>query len=457
MADLPLYTSTIRRSRGSLPNLPLVNMFSESAVTEPRQFTLQSFPGLTATGTQLGDGPVAALLLKDGVVSGALVGVSAAELYVGGASVGSITGTGSTSIAGNEIGVIATSGLDSVFWSGSAFSTIDFPDDASVRKVFEQGGRFLFLRDASQAWYWTEPYADMLDGSGHVTVDALNFASAESEPDQLLDGLAIEDTIVLGGTATIEFWTKTGDAEIPYVPIQGRIFQKGVRATGCMAVFDNSFAWVGPNNIVYRAGNIPERISEPGHEELIAASTSCRVDSYFFEGHEFLKIKLDSLTIEYDAQTRQWNERRTGIAAFRGGPVTAGPLFGSNVDGSVYELSGREDLDGYQERSFCVHLPIQGGTLPIDNLLLRTNPGDSEDLDFDPRIEMFQSYDGGRTFDAALPTELGQQAEYRREVEWRALGFADAPGFFAKFRVTDPVDLRVSGVSINVPQGGRSR
>lgn len=456
MPDLPLYTSTIRRSRGELPQLPLVNMFSEAAITQPKQFVLQSYPGLSETGTELGSGPVSALLVKDGVSDGNLLGVSGGELYVAGSAVGAIGGTVPASIAGNEIGVVSTAGLNVGFWDGAAFSLVAFPDGARVRKVFEQGGRFLFLRDGTQRLYWTAPLADMLDGDGEIIVDGLDYASAESEPDQLLDGLAMEDTIVLGGANSIEFWTKTGDLELPYVPIQGRVFQKGVRDTGCMALFDNSFAWVAPNNIVYRAGNIPERISDAGHEELIAASGTCRVDAYFFEGHEFLKIQLDDVTIEYDAQTRQWSERKTGIGQFRGGPVTTGPLFGSSVDGNIYELSGRTDLDGYQERSFCTFLPLNGGTVPIDSLMLRTNPGNAGDYP-DPMVEFIQSYDGGRTFDAALPEYLGQEGEYRREVEWRALGFADAPGFFAKFRVTDPVDFAISGVSINEAHGGRSR
>lgn len=461
MADLGLVTGTIRRARGSLPEMPLVNMFSEAAITEPRQFALLSFPGLSDEGTEMGNGPVIALLQKDGVLEGALVGVSAGSVYVGGSSVGALNGGGAASIAGNETGIVAAALDDASFWDGSAFSAVDFPDGAAVRKVFEQGGRFLFLRDGTQAFYWTEPLAEMLDGDGHVTVDALNFASAESEPDHLRDGLSFGNTVALFGTQSTERWSATGDSELPYTPIQGAEYSKGIRATGCAALFDNSFAWVSPDHIVYRAGNVPERISDAGIEELIAASTTCRVDSYFFEGHEFLKVGLDDLTIEFDAQTRQWNERRTGVSAFRGGPVVTGPLFGSNVDGKIYSLTGRLDLDGYQERSFCAGIAMNSGAVSIDNVVLRTNPGVTDYLEGDyqnPVVELIQSYDGGKTFDAALPEYLGEQGEYRREVEWRALGFADAPGFFAKFRVTAPIDWRVSGASFNEPQGGgRSR
>ncbi|MES2904336.1 MAG: packaged DNA stabilization protein [Pseudomonadota bacterium] len=459
MPDLKIITTTIRRGRGNMPQMPLVNMFSEAAITEPRQFALQSFPGLTVT-TTLGTGPVAAMLQGGGILDGALAALSGGTLYTGGVARGAVSGAGAASIAGNEMGAVAAAGMIASFYDGAVFSAIDFPDGQPVIKVFEQGGRFLFIPADGQDWYWTAPYADMLDGSGEIIVDGLDFASAESEPDQLVDGLVIGDSPILGGRNTIEFWTKTGDLDLPYVPVEGRTFQKGVRATGCMALFDNTFGWVSPDNIVYIAGNVPQRISDAGVEELIAASVTCRVDSYFFEGHEFLKIGLDDVTVEFDAQTRQWNERRTGVGNFRGGPVVSGPLFGSTVDGSVYELSGYTDLVGYQERSFCAGFTLPGGAVPIRNVRLRTNPGQTEYLTGDytnPTVELIQSFDGGQTLEAALPEYLGEQGEYRREVEWRALGIADAPGFFGKFRVTAPVPWRVSGAGFNEAGGGRSR
>jgi hypothetical protein len=458
--EIGLYTSTIRRGRGEMPQAPLVNMFLEFTVTEPKHFSLISHPGLDEEGTALGNGPVTGLFQKDGVLLSAVIGVSASELYVGGAAVGAITGAVIPSIAGNEIGAVATAGADAVFYDGTDFSAVDFPDGAAVRKVIEQGGRFLFLRDGTGAAYFTEVLADMLNGSDEIEVDGLSFFTAESEPDQLLDAVAFEDAVVFGGTATIEFWVKTGDSELPYTPSTGRVFDKGVRATGCMAKFDNTFAWVSPDHIVYRAGNVPERISDAGIEELIEASATCRVDTYFFEGHEFLKILLDGVTIEYDAQTQQWAERKTGVGHFHGGPVIKGPIFGSTENGNLLEPAAYADFDSYHERSFCVHFPVDGGAVPVNNLRLRTNPGHTDYLtgDYtDPAIELFQSYDGGQTYDTPIEENLGEQGEYRREVEWRALGFADPPGFFAKIRVTDPVSFRCSGASINEPHGGRSR
>lgn len=460
MPDLALISTTVRRARGNLPVMPLVNMFSESAVTEPTQFALQSFPGMALYGVEMGAGPVNALFRKDGVLGGVLFGLSGGYLYQGETYIGAVSGGRTGNITGNEVGIVATNGTVPVFFDGARFFSISMPDSANVTKVGEQGGRFIFLREGSQVFYWTEPLETMLDSGGNVTVDALNYASVESEPDQLLDMAVFEDAIAFLGSKTVEFWPKTGDTDLPYLPSTGRLYQKGVRATGCAATFDNTVAWVSGDNIVYRGGNVPERISDAGIEDVITASTSCRVDSYFFEGHEFLKVSLDTMTVEYDAQTGRWNERKTGVSNFRGGPVAQGPLFGSTVDGQIYTLSGHTDLDGYQERAFCAGFVLNGGAVTVDNVLLRTNPGQTEYLtgDYvDPKVELLQSYDGGQTFEAAMTATMGEQGHYRKEVEWRALGMADPPGFFAKFRVTDPAPFRVSGVSINEPHGGRSR
>ena len=458
MPEIGLSTSTIRRGRGNLPEMPLVNMFLETAISEPRQFSLLSHPGVASNGTTLGTGPVTALFQADGVISGDTAAVSGGSFYVGGASQGALGGSLVPSIAGNELGVVTAAGSDAKFYDGSAYTTVDFPDGANVRKVIEQGGRFIFLRDGTGSWYFSQVLEAAVTG-GILTIDALDFATAESEPDQLVDAVAFEDAIAFGGTKTIEFWSKTGDADLPYTPSTGRVFQKGVRETGCMATFDNSFAWVSPDNIVYRAGNVPERISDAGIEELVAASATCRLDVYFFEGHEFLKVLLDDDTIEFDAQTGQWAERKTGTGNFIGGPVIAGPIYGG-TDGVLYEPADYADLDSYHERSFCVFYPINGGATAIDNLRLRTNSGQTDFLtgDYaDPTIELFVSDDGGQTFEDALPESLGEAGEYRRECEWRALGSADYPGLFAKVRVTDPVSFRCSGAMVNEPHGGRSR
>jgi hypothetical protein len=457
--DLQFGVAAYQRNRGNLPELPVVNMFAESAPTEKTQVALQSRPGLVQNSTA-GTADIEAIFQKDGVLSGDLFAVGGGFLYRDGVLVGAIDGSGPVSIAGNEIGLAVTAGETLWFYNGTTLRAVAFPDAADVSKVIELASRFVALRSGTQKFYWSEVLEDALDGTGLLEFGALNFASAESEPDRLLDACTIDDVLVLGGTETVEFWSKTGNNELPFTPVSGRVYSKGLSATGCMVSFDNSMAYVSAEGLVYRAGNVPERISTTGIEERIEASATAALFTFFFEGHEFLNLRLDSYTMAYDAQSKQWCEFASWeMDNWRCRCAAQGPLFGAD-DGKILEFSGHADLGGVLERRFRAGAALDSGSVSASNIRLRTNPGQTSYLSgtyANPTVEMRTSRDGGQTWGNWRQASLGAQGEYRRQVEWRACGMFDHPGLLAEFRVTDPVSFRVSGVVANEGGGGRSR
>jgi hypothetical protein len=462
--DLDFGVSAYKRDRGNLPELAVVNMFVESAVTEPKQVALQSRPGLIDNAVTSGAGPVKGIFQQDGVLSGALFTVSAGSLYSGGVSKGAIAGSGFVNFAGNEIGLAVNAGAGVYFYDGLAVGLADFPDAANVCKVMDIGGRFIAIRTDTGKLYNTEVLENALV-AGVLTFGALAFATAEDEPDPLVDGVVVGRTVALGGSETVEFWQITGDSLLPLEPILGRAYTKGVRATGCMAEFDNSAVFVSTDNLVYRCDNEPMRISDPGIEERIAASTTCSIFTHFFEGHEFLHVRLDTETMVYDAQTQQWCEWATsGETNFIGQCAVSqngAPIFGSSLNGKTLAFGDvYTDLDGPLERRFRAGKALDGGSLGVNNLRLRTNPGQTTYLAgqyADPVVEMAYSRDGGEEFSAYRSTKLGAAGKHRKQVEWRALGTFDAPGMLFDIRCTDPVPFRVSGVTVNEDGGGRSR
>lgn len=453
MPALGLLAGTVTRSRGDLPQLRLQNMIAEQAITEPTQFALLSRPGLAEEGTTLGSGPIKALFQQEGVLSGDLVAVSGTDVYVDGVNVGTLTGSDAVSIAGNQMGIVLTAGGDAKFYDGLAFRSVAFPDGASVSKVAEQGGRFIFWRKDTHRYYWTEPLANMLDGSGDIVIDGLDFASAENEPDKVVDGLVFEDHLIHGGSETIEFHGETGNDDLPWSPTLGRVFNKGVRATGCLALWNNVFAWVSPDNVVYSyGGSQPVPMSDAGIQELIAASATCAVDSFFWESHEFLRVRLDTLDLWFDALTREWAEHTTTLA----GPVIEGPIFGSTDDGKLLEFGAAyTDVGETLERLFRFGLPIDGGAVPFHNVVLRCNPGQSATVD--PVIALRWSRDGGNSWSSWVEVSLGNAGEYRTKIEWRALGIFDHPGALFEAKVEDDFPFRISGASFNDFVEGRAR
>lgn len=451
MPALQFGLSSYERGEGDLPELPVINFFAEQAPTEGQGVVLQSRPGVSDRGANMGAGPVLAVFKRDNVLSTALFGVSDSKLYSGTTNLGTIDGAGPFSIAGYENFLFVAGGAGLWGYDGTTLAEIAFPDSANVIKVVVGASRSIALREATGKFYWTDPLG--------TTIDALDFATAESQPDGIRDALFIDDVLVLFGAETVEFWPNTGSSDLPFQPLEGRVFEKGIRATGCAAIFDATFMWVGNDNKVYTNGQKPEPISNPGLEEKITDSATCALWTFELEGNEFLALRLDSGTWVYSSRSRMWSEFQSyGQANWIPRCFAAG-VFGSALDGRTLEFnSGYSDLGAELERRFRAGFPLDSGGAIIGNVQLRVNVGQTSFLtgDFaEPQVEMRVSRDAGQTWGSWKRRSLGEQGKYRKLVQWRAAGMASRPGFLGEFRVTDPVPFRVSSALINETYGGR--
>jgi hypothetical protein len=448
MPALSFGISSYERGEGDLPPLPVVNMYAEQSDSDG--VVLQSRRGLYDRSASMGAGPIEQLFKRDGVVSGRLLGVSAGRLYDVTTDKGAIAGSGPVSIAGNELGAMIAAGSTLYKYDGTTLSTVAFPDSAGVVKIIEGSSRFIAIRENSARIYWTNAL--------ELTFDALDFATVESESDLLLDGLFIDDALVLFGRETVEFWPNTGDDLLPFQPLQGRVYERGIKQTGCATSLGSSFAWVTDANTVC-IGDENNIVSNPGLHERIAAATTVSAFNFFIDGAEFLAIRLDSETQCYNLRAGTWSEFASDGQSNWLAACHAGGVFGSGDDGKTLAFgSGYEELGGVLERRFRAGLPINGGGITIKNLRLRTNPGQTPFLSgvyADATVEFRDSRDGGQMWSDYESASLGVQGDYRQQPEFRALGLASQPGFLCEFRVTDPVPFRVSGVFANEPLGGR--
>ena len=438
-------TSSYERAKGDLPELPVVNMIAEDAPSEETGLILQSRPPLHDAGSDMGTGTVDALFRRDGVLSGNLFGVAGGNLYMGTTLLGAV-GTGTASIAGNETGILVTAGAGLWFYDGITLASVVFPDSADVSKVFAGASRFWAIRANTGKVYWT--------GALDTVFDALNFATAESIPDKLLDALWLDDVAVLFGKESVEFWPNTGDPDLPITPLEGRVFEQGVRATGCATIWNATFAWVGNDHVVYLNGQEPQPISNPGLNAKIAASVSCRLFALTIDGKEHICLRLDEETHVFAGR---WSRFETLADNWSARCYADGVMGGAN--GKIYTWgSDNSELGSTFERRFRGGFPLNSGGLTVSNIVMRCNVGQTTYLTGDyvePTIEMRVSRDGGKTWGAWKAKSLGAEGDYRQRVQWRSLGMASHPGFLAEWRVTDPVDFRVSDILINEKYGGR--
>lgn len=453
MPDIAYGRSAYNRTRGNLPELPLINMFVEATPVDNGGITLQSRKGLDEIA-EVGDGPIRGIFQRDGALGGARFVVSGNKVYAGSTLLGAISGDGPVSFAASEAELVIAAGGPLYRTSGTDLSAPDFPDNAHVSAVTFLAGYFIALRAETQQFYWS----GVLDATSW---DGLDFASAENEPDHLLDCLVVDDVLVLLGSETVEFWPKTGDADIPFAPIQGRVFEQGVIGTGCAVATDNSFFWIGDDKIIYRNGNIPEAISDDGIVERATASSTFTLFLIEDERHKFICCRFDTSTMVYDLTTQQWCEFASyDLANYLVQCAIPGPVMGSAVDGRLYRFSGYEDAGGVLERRWAGGFPLTGGSYQVNNVRVTCNGGQATELtgDYaDPQIEMRFSNDYGQTWSDWEADTLGTQGNYRALPEWRAMGMADAPGILFEWRVTDPVSVRFSGAQINERHGGRQR
>lgn len=441
--------SAFERSRGDLAELPVVNMFVEVAAQEEGGFVLQSRPGLVDRSANMGTGPVKALFKADGVLSGALFGVSDSSLYSGTTFIGTVSGDGPFHITGYEDRIFISGGGVLYTYNGTTFGAVAFPDGANVTKIAVGASRLLAIRADTEQFYWS----DVLSS----TIGALSFSSAESQPDRLRDILFVDDIAILFGAETVEFHSNTGDADLPFSPIEGRALERGIKNTGAASRIGPTFAWVTNTNEVCLTDQ-DNVISSPGLQVLIEASAAAYLFACLIDGQELLALRIDAGTWVYNPRTGTFSEFASHGQANWIAQCHAGGVFGSALDGKTYAWGLHVDAGGTLERRFRAGAVINGGGATVHNITLRCNTGQTIYLTggyADPAIEMRLSRDAGKTFGEWRQTSLGAQGEYRKKVQWRGCGMASRPGLLAEFRVTAPIDWRVSDVLMNESTGGR--
>lgn len=449
MPRVPFGLSSFERPRGDLPPLPVINMFAEEAPTEATGVVLQSRPGLSDRGADMGTAPIVALFKADGVLNTQLFGVSGTKLYQGAALVGTLDGAGPFSLAGYEDTLFVTGGESLWTYDGSILSAVAFPDSANVSKVVVGASRLIAIRADTEKFYWSDALT--------TTVPALSFATAENQPDRLRDALFIDDILVLFGAETVEFWPNTSDPDLPFQPLEGRVFERGIKATGCATKFGSAFAWVTDTNQICISD--PDNvITKPGLEALIEATTATRLWTFQLEGTEFLALTIDAGTWVFSARSKMWSEFASNGLGNWTAQCFAGGVFGSAVDGKTLAWgTGHLDLGGVMERRFRAGMPLNSGGVVANNLILRVNVGQTPYLTGDyaePSVEVRCSRDAGQTWGAWKPQSLGTQGQYRKKLQWTGLGMFSQPGALFEFRVTAPVPFRVSDVLINEQWGG---
>lgn len=289
-------------------------------------------------------------------------------------------------------------------------------------------GFFIFNRPGTQQFYIT--------GALDLTLDALDFASAESVPDRLVRVIRDHNEIWMMGTRSTEVFGNSG-AAFPFERISGATQETGCAAGGSVCRMDNSLFWLGADErgdaMVWRAqGYTPVRISTHALEEEMR--TYSRIDdaiafSYQQSGHSFYQLTFPeaSKTWVYDAATQQWHERAYRTKANQDQRVRDNchaffsrmHLVGDWETGAIYQL----DLDTYTDNGAEIkrvksfqHMTADNARQFFRSLTLDMQAGVGGE------VSLRWSDDGGNTWSGLLTTSLGEIGQYLNKPCFNRLG-----------------------------------
>jgi hypothetical protein len=311
----PILGSTYVARSVNAADSRMVNLFPELVPEGGKEPAfLQRAPGLRLLAT-IGTGPIRGLWQFGGfgyAVSGnTLYKITTAWTAT---TLGTIAGTGPVSMSDNGTQLFVAANGPSYIYNANTnvFAQItdeDFPGAVTVGYI---DGYFVFNEPNSQKVWVTS----LLDG---LSVDPLDFASAEGSPDGLVSLTVSNREIWLFGTNSTEVWYDAGTADFPLQRIQGASNELGCTAPYSVAKMDNTVFWLGADargrGMVYRAnGYVGQRISTHAvewHIQQYGNLSDAIGYTYQQDGHSFyvLIFPQANTTWVYDLATQAWHER----------------------------------------------------------------------------------------------------------------------------------------------------
>lgn len=423
-------------------------------------------PGTTLF-TSFGDTPIRGLHQRGDflylVQRGTVYSVNNAGVHVALGTIG--TTSGRVYMADNGVQLMITDGYAGYIYNfvTTVFVQITDVDYPGAGTVTWMDGYFIINQPNSQRFY----ISAINDG---LSWDALDFASAESNPDNLVAVTTDNNTLYLFGSVTTEFWNDSGATDFPFAKISGGATEWGCAAVNSIVKFDNSIAFVAKNRmgqvIVARMnGYLPQKISTPEIEYIInnySTTSDCTAISYMLGGHPMLQLNFPTggQTWLYDGLSQCWSQLKSyGISrhiADIGVNYLDKIMVSDYSSGNLYRLDQSTYTDNGNPIAMEIisrHIDNDDKRITVDmvQLDMETGVGLASGQGSNPQIMMQISRDGGHTYGAERWVTMGAIGNYRTRARWYRNG--QARDWTFKFRIADPIKRVILGSSMKMRQG----
>lgn len=432
----------------------LTNAFLEMD-SETGEFAIYKAPGLTLLKAVTG-APVRGVHDFGGVCL-AVVGGTLYTVNAGGIATarGSVLGSLPVIMSNNGFEAVIVADANSYVWDGTTLAEITDPDFYTASSV-DFLDQYMIFTKANSGSFFLSALADAQD------YDALDIASAESRPDELVRVIVQNREALLLGTKSVEDWYNAGDPDFPLVRSQTYVDDLGVGLMGkhAVAIIDNSVAWLTVSKTVrILRGGSAQVISDAmvtAEIETWADPTLTVVFAFAFRGHQYLVLRNPDGCLLWDASLppaiawssrKSYNSETWRVVCAETMPQSqgwGGRLVCGDEAGNLYFLSA----DALDENGEPLVWQLTSRTMgpggqpfTLDAIEIEAEPGISlvSGQGSDAKIWLEVSRDSGFTFGARLERSLGVIGVRNRRLVWRNLGQFRPHGGVLRISGSDPV------------------
>lgn len=410
----------------------LINCYAEDAGEDAKGgVNIHAVDGLSTFATVATDGGCRASLALDDNTLYQVIGRILYKIDSGGNAVyiGGIPTAGPVTMDRNRsmppVIAIVSDGL--VFYCQDDVLTANSdPDLPPANSVTALDGYFVFLCDDGRRF---------ASGVDSTDVEALDFASAESNPDPGVRIAKRGRDLVTFGTRSTEFDQNAGGETWPFS--RTTAIEVGCLAAGSVATIDQTLAWVAHDGTVrILDGYQAKRISNHAVERFISSHASPRTltaCAWARDGNTFYSLSGAGGTWEYNLAADRWHERSSyGLGRWRGATAVqfgARNIIGDYASPTLYVMSPSYDDEAGTEIVMQVQTPpvhaypyrMRHNALHLDVVPGVGKVGAADHIAY-PQVMMDYSDDGGATWSVQRMAHLGGAGDRLRRVKWHRLG-----------------------------------
>lgn len=343
--------------------------------------------------------------------------------------------------------ILISDGQNGYVWDGASMSALVMPDGKPVGSLAYLGGYGIIGVPGTGQFYIT-------DLNDFKTVDGANYATAESNADNLLRVFVDHNELWLPGPQSVEVWTQVTGADFPFQPATNATMERGLAAERALCAEDNTAFWLGDDLVVYRAdGYRPMRVSTHSVERAIAAVPEsaravAHMLSFTAEGHKFVTLCFpEYLTLQFNVATGLWNRAETfGHDDWR--------VISSNGYSSLYLMTAgglcrpsfainQDEGQPVSRRAISAPVHAGGRNIVINSFWLDAQVGRSAANM--PANVMLRVARDGETFGNVRVRSLGAPGDFNRRAVWRGCGMGRRPVF--EVSMTDDTEFKIMAAS----------